>query len=256
MGTVEIPLVALYTKRTGKMSARPPLLDLAHLNIKHWNEQSDQDLSVKFARVRLGFIMGVADDYKLALSADSFTRLPKDATVQVVQGSAESVTVGQNSLDKLIETMRRAGARLLQKSEGVTTKTATQSAEDALQEQSALGRMGQALEDAIDQVCTFMAEIESETQVGSVKVNGNFSIDYDPASSIDVLNKMAIGGSLAKQTVFEEAQRRGLVSDNRTWDEEQALINEQEPALGTMTDTNAIPPNGAGAPPNNGGNSQ
>jgi hypothetical protein len=45
MGNIpqDITLVTLYTKRTGFMCGSPPLLNMALLNIKHWQSQSEQD---------------------------------------------------------------------------------------------------------------------------------------------------------------------------------------------------------------------
>src|SRR3546814_6971269 len=37
-----LPLVTVYAERTGYLTARPPLLDLAWLNLAHWQSSSDQ----------------------------------------------------------------------------------------------------------------------------------------------------------------------------------------------------------------------
>lgn len=36
-----IPIVAIYTNRTGFLESEPPLIDLAHLNVGHWQQWSD-----------------------------------------------------------------------------------------------------------------------------------------------------------------------------------------------------------------------
>ncbi len=230
--TKEIALVPLYTNMSAPMVALPPLLDLLHQSIKHWNDQSDQDNSVRFCRVRMGFLIGVADDYALKLSVDSFTRLPMGADAKIVQGSAESVKIGREELDALVQQMRESGARLMRRDESAS-KTASQSNEEAQQEHSALGRMAAALEDAIDQCLIYMAEIEGE-QAGSVTVNSDFAIDPAPDQTADVLTRMSAVGVLSKQTVYEETQRRGIVSGSRTWDEELERIDSQPPELGMV----------------------
>jgi hypothetical protein len=55
----DIPLVTLYTKRTGFMRGSPPLLNLALLNIKHWQSQSEQDNILHVARVPLLSVYGL-----------------------------------------------------------------------------------------------------------------------------------------------------------------------------------------------------
>ena len=45
-----IPFVPFYGKKLGFMCGVSPLLDLAHLNVKHWQSQSDQDTILHVAR--------------------------------------------------------------------------------------------------------------------------------------------------------------------------------------------------------------
>lgn len=63
-----IPLVTFYTGRTGPLAAKPPLLELAHLNVKHWQSQSDQDNLLHVARVPLLFVFTDDDQFQLTIS--------------------------------------------------------------------------------------------------------------------------------------------------------------------------------------------
>lgn len=229
----KIPLATFYTKRTGFMTAAPPLMELAHLNVKHWNEQSDQDKSVRFARIRLAVITGVDDDglTKVTMSSDSMLSLPAGADVKVVQGSAESVTVGRTELQALVDEMRIAGAKLLHK-EKQATKTAAQAEEEAAQEMSPLETMAGQLEDCLDQVLQFFAEWLKLPEGGHVQVNGNFSTDYAPETTLPLLLNMAGAGRLSDETLFAEYKRRGVLSDDLDWEAEKEKIEQQGGALG------------------------
>lgn len=44
----EIPLVVTYTGQQGFLFAKPPLLQLAHLNLNHWNKTSRHDNGIKY----------------------------------------------------------------------------------------------------------------------------------------------------------------------------------------------------------------
>ena len=55
----DITLVTLYTKRTGFMCGSPPLLNMALLNIKHWQSQSEQDNILHVARVPILTVFGL-----------------------------------------------------------------------------------------------------------------------------------------------------------------------------------------------------
>lgn len=231
----KIPLATFYTKRTGFMTATPPLMELAHLAVKHWNEQSDQDKSVRFARIRLAVITGVDDDglTKVKISSDSMLALPANADVKVVQGSAESVNVGRSELEALEDQMRIAGAKLLHK-EKQATKTAAQAEEEAAQEMSPLETMAGQLEDCLDQVLQLFAEWMKLPEGGNCQVNGNFDVDYDMANTLPFLQTMNDRGRLSNESFYQEVQRRGVLDGDRDWETEKTRIAEQGPALGAL----------------------
>jgi len=238
----EIPLATFYTKRTGMMMALPPLLELAHLNVKHWQSQSDQDNILHVARVPMLAISGIDDDaFQLKVGTSSATKLPTGGDMKWVEHTGAAISAGRDSLSDLIEEMRMAGAKLLAKEKQVT-KTATQAEEEAATELSPLETMAGQFEDAIDQTLQFFAMYLGESQGGHAQVNGNFDTDYAPETTLPLLLNMAAQGRLSDESLFAEYKRRGVVSDELTWEEEKQRLADQGPALGAMNDgqSNAI----------------
>jgi hypothetical protein len=79
----DITLVTLYTKRTGFMCGSPPLLNMALLNIKHWQSQSEQDNILHVARVPILTVFGLEEGQELTIgssSAASFTDRQKQGS--------------------------------------------------------------------------------------------------------------------------------------------------------------------------------
>lgn len=229
-----IPLATLYTGRTGYMTAKPPLLELAHLNVKHWQSQSDQDNILHVARVPMLAIIGIDDDsWELKVGTASATKLPKDGDMKWVEHTGKSIEAGQASLTDLEDQMRIAGAKLLQK-EKQAVKTATQAEDEAAQELSPLQTMAGQLEDAIDQALQFFAEFTGEKEGGHIQINGNFDSDFIPETTLPLLLNLATQGKISDETLFSELQRRNVVSQDIEWAEEQARIATQGPALGTI----------------------
>src|SRR5690606_30096105 len=105
-----IPLVTVYTNRTGFMMAKPPLLDIADLNIKHWQSQSDQDSILHVARVPLLAVSGVDGVSEVRVVAKAFMRLPTGAVAQWVEHSGAAISAGREPLHDLEEQMRVLGA--------------------------------------------------------------------------------------------------------------------------------------------------
>ncbi|MCX2693666.1 DUF4055 domain-containing protein [Pseudomonas sp. DCB_CB] len=228
-----IPLVTFYTGRTGPLTAKPPLLELAHLNVKHWQSQSDQDNLLHVARVPLLFVFTDDDQFQLTISSASATRMPKDGNAKYVEHTGQAITAGRDSLNDLVEDMRMAGAKLLQKDKQ-QTKTAAQANEEAAQELSPLARLAGQFADCLAQLLQIMADYQGQTQGGHVEMRGNFDSDFAPEVSLPNLISMANSGKISDETLYSEMQRRGVISDELDWEAEKARIEEQGPALGAI----------------------
>ena len=229
-----IPLVSFYTKRTGVMTAVPPLLDLANLNVKHWQSQSDQDNILHVARVPILFLAGFDSTDPVTLGSGSALRHSSaDAKASYVEHSGAAIEAGRNALKDLLEEMRMAGAQLLQRDKQ-TIKTATQAEEEAAQEMSPLERMSIAFADALSQVLQLMAMWQGQPEGGHVEVRGNFDVDFAPEVSLPSLISMANAGKLSSETLFSECQRRGIISDEITWEDERGRIESEGPDMSSL----------------------
>jgi hypothetical protein len=235
-----IPLVPLYTGRTGYMTAKPPLLELAHLNVKHWQSQSDQDTILHTARVPLLARIGVEQTYdRLSGEAEpmkinkSMIDLPLGGDVKYVEHTGAAIKAGQESLNELEEQMKTAGAKLL--TQTVLSLSEGQSQDEQAKEISQLASMAEGLEEAIDAALAFTASwMGLGDSGGHVQLTPDLGQDAAPAESMKVLITMNAAGVLSSQLLFEEAKRRGLISDDVDWEEEQQRINDQAPSGGAI----------------------
>lgn len=230
----KIPLATLYTKRTGFMTATPPLMELAHLNIKHWQSQSDQDNILHYVRVPILFGAGFDEEKQITVGGGTMIRNDNvEAKLNYVEHTGKAIDAGRLSLQDLLDDMRIAGAKLLHK-EKQATKTAAQAEEEAAQEMSPLETMAGQLEDCLDQVLQLFAEWMKLPSGGNCQVNGNFDVDYAPETTLPLLKGMVDARYLSQETLFGEVQRRGVLNGDLKWDDEKAKIAEQGPALGAL----------------------
>lgn len=234
-----IPFVPVYGQRDGFMRWRPPLLDLAYQNVKHWQSQSDQDTILHVARVPILFAKGLPDEVQITVGASSAIKSSSpDADLKFVEHSGQAIGAGKDSLLALEDQMRQTGAELLVIKPGGMSDTQTLA--DNESGRCALQRLVEDAEDAIEQAMWLTAQWVGEATGGDVEIFDDFGAATLAEASADLLLKANTAGKISDETLFEEYKRRSLISSERTWADEQERISGQGPALG------AIPPGGPG----------
>lgn len=229
-----IPLVTCYTRRTGLLQAEPPLRELAHMNTKHWAQQCSTDSLLQTASVPILMTTGLTDSGgKILVGAKNAIDLPIGGDMKFVEHSGKAIGSGREALKDLESQMKAIGAKLLEPGSG--TKTATQASEEASSSNSPLGAMVEDLEDALEQLLYVIGLYRNEPTGGSVEVKADLDPDTAPIESMGVIGKMVATGGLSRATQFAEAQRRGIVSPELEWEDEQTRIETDGPTMGADT---------------------
>ena len=222
-----VPVVPFITKRNELTHAiEPPLMELAYLNIKHWQSQSDQDNITNIARVPLLAIYSNDEVKQLAIGG-SAVHLPTGSSMQFVEHSGQAIASGVESLKDLEEQMKTAGAKLLTKT--ALAMTDSQARDEAGKEISQLRLLANRFEDAIDLALEYTGHwlgIAKE-QVGNVQISGNIENDLDPAASMASVIQLRNAGVISNQSTFDEAKRRGLLADGLEWETEQERLQSE-----------------------------
>lgn len=233
----EIPFVPLYGAREGFMIGSPPLLDLAYLNVKHWQSQSDQDTILHVARVPILAMFGADEQTTLTVGASAAVKFDNpNAKLEFVEHSGAAISAGADSLAALEEQAIQTGAELLVKRPG--ERTATESANDAEANKSDLQRMAEGFEDALDQALVYTAQFAGlpETEAGSVKLFSDYGAATLSDASASLIKELQFSGLLSKRTTLEEMKRRGVLSAEVDPDTEIATAEEEAVPMDGMTD--------------------
>lgn len=228
----EIPLVPFYGDRTGFMTGKPPLLELAHQNIEHYQNSSDQQTILHVARVPILTIIGADDDAALTVGASAAVKLPIGADMKFVEHSGQAIEAGRQALLDLEERMRQTGAELLVLSPGKVTATQVQSENEA--NKCALQRITENFEDAMNQCLQFMANWVGESDGGSIELFKDFGAASLSDASAQLLLNSATAGKISDETLRNEYKRRGILSADLDNDEEVERLEMQGPALGNV----------------------
>jgi len=229
----DIPFVPLYGLRQGFMVGAPPLADLAYLNVKHWQSQSDQDTILHVARVPILAVMGVDDEaWQLSVGASTAVKLPQGGDMKFVEHGGAAIEAGAKSLEDLEGQMIQTGAELLVKKPG--QRTATESANDAEANKSDLQRLTEQFEDALDQALVYAAEYAALDRAGSVSLFKDFGAATLSDASATLIKDLQQSGLLSKETALRELQRRGVIADDVDPADELEKAAADGPALATV----------------------
>lgn len=218
-----IPFVMYYTKRKALNECDPPLRELAYLNQKHWAMQSSTDSLVQTAQVPILAVFGGQSDSNIVIGAKHAVLLPHDAQMKFVEHTGAAINSGRVALDSLKEEMRQAGAKLLPVN-NMQAKNTLQAGEEANKESSPLAAMIQDFTDALRMLLYITALWRGEQVGGTVTVQANMDAGVDPDSTMKVLVEMHKNGALSTKTLIMEGQRRGLISNEISSDEEAVAI--------------------------------
>lgn len=241
-----IPFIPIYGDRIGFMLAKPPLLELAHLNVKHWQSQSDQDTLLSVARVPILTAIGIEDDpdkpFKLAIGVSGAVMLPLGAALEYTEHTGKAIEAGKTSLDDLKEDMRQSGAELLVINP--TPTTATEVASDNAVGMCALQKITLTLQDSLNLALEYLGQWEGlgEGAGGTLKLFNDFGAATLAEASAQLLVSMSAMAKLSTQTLYSELKRRAILGPDVEWDKEKELIDGEGPPL---IPAPAIPPQGA-----------
>lgn len=232
----KIPFAPFYGKRTGFMTARPPLAELAHMNVEHWQSKSDQQTILHIARVPILFAKMLGDSQITVGGASAVKCEDADGDLRYVEHSGDAIEAGRLSLLDLEDRMRQVGAELLVIKPGNTSVTQTRA--DNEPGTCALQRIIQGLEDSVDRALQLAAEWVGEKQGGHVQIFQDFGVNSLAEASLSLLREMNVDGTLSDETLFRETLRRGVVSPELDWEGERVRIakNRPKPAKPLITD--------------------
>lgn len=228
-----IPFIPFYGERIGFMEARPPLVEVAHLNVAHWQSASDQQTILHIARVPIFFAKMLGEGVALTIGAASgINATTPEADAKWVEHSGAAIGAGKEDLAVLEERMRQAGAELLVIKPGQVTATQT-GVENAVG-MCALQRITLDLQDALNAALGLVALYARLPAAGMVTIFNDFGVSTLAEASAELLLKATDAGYVSAETFRGELRRRGVLGAEVDETEEVGRLAEQGPALGRI----------------------
>ena len=229
----EIPFSVAYSNRLGLLESRPPLADIAELNLKQYQVQSDLDNQLHISAVpMLAF-------YGFPQATEEVSAGPGEAIAFPAEGRAEYIEPGGRSyeaqfkrLDQIAQQINELGlaAVLGQK---LSAETAEAKKIDRSQGDSTMMVIAQQMQDLIDNCLVFHADYMQERNAGSSFVNRDFLASRLEPQEIQALLQLYSAGSITQKTLLDQLAEGEVLGDE--FDVEEELEATQNGGLIEMS---------------------
>jgi hypothetical protein len=217
----EIPFSVAYAQRHGFMESRPPLEDIAELNLKAYQIQSDLDNQLHISAVpMLAF-------YGFPSAAEEVSAGPGEAIAFPADGRAEYIEPAGRSFDYQFRRLEQLALQIneLGLSAVLGQKLSAETAEakriDRSQGDSTMMVIAQNVQDMIDNCLQFHAQyIGNNTSPGSSYVNRDFLGTRLEPQEIQALLQLYTAGTITQETLLRELAEGDVLGDDFNVDEE------------------------------------
>jgi hypothetical protein len=217
----EIPFSIAYAQRHGFMESRPPLEDIAELNLKTYQVQSDLDNQLHISAVpMLAF-------YGFPSSAEEVSAGPGEAIAFPAEGRAEYIEPQGKSFEAQFRRLEQLALQIneLGLSAVLGQKLSAETAEakriDRSQGDSTMMVIAQNMQDMIDNCLQFHAQyLGNATAAGSCHVNRDFLGTQISPAEIQALLLLYTAGTITQETLLRQLAEGEILGDDFDVEEE------------------------------------
>ena len=226
----EIPLVPIYSNRRGLLVSQPPLLDIANLNITHYQRQADLIHALHIAAMPTLVLEGWDDiSGTTAMGVNYAIAMQPGNKAYYVQADATSFDAQMAELESLASQMSTLGVTKL-----FGQKFVAESAEakriDQAQSNSVLSIISQELESALNQAFAFAAQYVG-MEPPEITVDRDFDYYRLIGQDVSVLTQLNQAGKISDALLLEILRRGEVLPDSISIEDELAASNTNALAL-------------------------
>jgi hypothetical protein len=232
----EIPLVPIYSNRRGLLISLPPLLDIANLNITHYQRQADLIHALHIAAMPTLVLEGWDDTTGSSTMGVNYAiAMQPGNKAYYVQADATSFDAQMNELESLASQMSTLGVTKL-----FGQKFVAESAEakriDQAQSNSVLSILSQELESCLNQAFAFAARYVG-MEPPTIVVDRDFDYYRLIGQDVSVLAQLNEMGKISDTMLLEILRRGEILPDTIDVEGEVAAAAADKASTDQPTDT-------------------
>lgn len=228
----EIPVATAYGDRIGFMASRPPLEDLAHENIAHYQIRSDRTNSLHVAGVPIPVFVGI-EDSEIAVGSNKGITLPLGGSASYLEAQGSSLSEMREELTEIRSNMATLGLSMLQR-DSRAAETAEAKRIEAGETHSRLSDTVTSIEDAAQAALGLHALWLGlpQKEGGTVLLNRDFEELPMDAGMVQTLSGLVSASQLSIETMWEALVRGEVLPDGFDAEvEKQKLADSADLAL-------------------------
>ena len=209
-----IPFSVAYANRVNLMESRPPLEDIAELNLKAYQIQSDLDNQLHISAVPMLAFFGFPS------SAEEVSAGPGEAIAFPSEGRAEYIEPDGKSFDAQFKRLEQIAYQIneLGLSAVLGQKLSAETAEakriDRSQGDSTMMVIAQNMQDLIDNCLAHHAHYLNIAEVGSSFVNRDFLGTRLEPQEIQALLQLYTAGTITQETLLLQLSEGEVLGDD------------------------------------------
>jgi hypothetical protein len=227
-----IPMVTFFANEDHDLTGKPPLEDLAYLNVAHWQSMSDQRNILTVARFPMLAVSGAHDtpnnDVMVIGPRQLLATRAENGKFYYVEHTGKAIEAGAKDLEKLEQDMAAYGAEFLRKRPGGTTATAR--ALDSAEATSPLQDMTERFIDIVEQALKITGQWLDEEVEAEVLITTDFGPEEVKDVDLRTLAEMRRNRDISREMFVNELKRRGALADDFDNEENVAQL-ENEPEI-------------------------
>jgi hypothetical protein len=216
----KIPFSVAYSNRINFMESRPPMEDIAELNLKAYQIQSDLDNQLHICAVPMLAFFGFPS------AAEEVSAGPGEAIAFPAEGKAEYIEPSGNSFEAQFKRLEQIAYQIneLGLSAVLGQKLSAETAEakriDRSQGDSTMMVIAQNMQDMIDNCLTYHAQYLNIPEAGSSYVNRDFLGSRLEPAEIQSLLQLYTAGTITQKTLLDQLSEGEVLGDDFDVEEE------------------------------------
>ena len=225
----DIPFSVAYANRVNLMESRPPMEDIAELNLKAYQTQSDLDNQLHISAVPMLAFFGFPQTSEdVSAGPGEAIAFPADGRAEYIESKGTSYNAQFDRLKQIEEQINELGlaAVLGQK---LSAETAEAKRIDRSQGDSTMQVVAQQMQDMIDNSLIFHAQYLGSGATGSSFVNRDFLAQRLDPQEIGSLLQLYTAGTITQETLLKQLHEGEVLGDE--FDIEEELEATQQASL-------------------------